>query len=338
MRAMIDGSRTSRSRASSVPPAARWATRSRSVGVVGPSACASPPGTPAVSRASVARPSSTRTSTCQPSAAAVPPQSTCTATSRVPVVRSSARPGIGPDVGQVHGSGGVEEDRARDPAVPPLVLVLDVGGVRPLHDGQADPVGAGRHEARHVELGGQVRVLAEADLAGRSPRPAGRSPRRRRGGRPAGPPRRPGPRASARTPRSGSPRGSTAAARGTASGRSCTAACRANPCIVQQPGTSASDHASASGRVRARQQLEAPAAVQLHAVQVRHAVHRHAARPGQLGDGPRRRGHARTRHGRSTRTVRLRRWIEPTSLPALPRPPDPAWTWTAPAWSARRGG
>ena len=65
-----------------------------------------------------------------------------TVRSSVPVVRSSARPAIARDVGEVDGARGVQEDGAGDAAVPPLVLVLDVGRVGPFHDAQRQGVGA----------------------------------------------------------------------------------------------------------------------------------------------------------------------------------------------------
>ena len=68
------------------------------------------------------------------------------------------------DVGQVDRAGRIEVDRAADPAVPPLVLILDVGRVRPLDDPQRERVGSRLEAVREVELGGQVRVLPDADL------------------------------------------------------------------------------------------------------------------------------------------------------------------------------
>ena len=148
-----------------------------------------------------------------------------TVRSSVPVVRSSARPAIDPDVGEVDGVRGVQEDRAGDAAVPPLVLVLDVGRVGPLDDAQ----------------GQRVRARAEGGRSGRTPR-RGASPCRRRSRSPlrltirtlsAAPTwrtiRRPAhvggdlelALVDARRVRA---RGSPAAGRRTASGRSCSAA------------------------------------------------------------------------------------------------------------------
>jgi len=59
---------------------------------------------------------------------------------------------------------GVEIHRARDAAVPPLVLVLHERRVGPLDDPKRDLVRACLNEWRHVELGGQMRVLADSDL------------------------------------------------------------------------------------------------------------------------------------------------------------------------------
>ncbi len=67
------------------------------------------------------------------------------------------------DVGEVQRIRRVQQHGAGDTAVPPLVLVLDVRGVRPLHDRQPyeGPL-AGAHQPRQVELGGQVGVLGDA--------------------------------------------------------------------------------------------------------------------------------------------------------------------------------
>ena len=73
-------------------------------------------------------------------------------------------PGVRAHVGEVDGPGGVQEHGAGDPAVPPLVLVLDVRGVGPLHDGQPEGVAARLQDVGHVELGRKVRVLAHPDL------------------------------------------------------------------------------------------------------------------------------------------------------------------------------
>ncbi len=74
-------------------------------------------------------------------------------------------------VGRPHGHvrevqriGRVQQHRPGDTAVPPLVLVLKVRGVRPLHHGQ--PYGgppAGAYDVREVEVGGEVGVLGDAD-------------------------------------------------------------------------------------------------------------------------------------------------------------------------------
>ena len=64
----------------------------------------------------------------------------------VPVVRSSAEPGVDREVGEVRRAGRVQEHRARDAAVPPLVLVLDERRVGPLHDASARSVVRARPE------------------------------------------------------------------------------------------------------------------------------------------------------------------------------------------------
>ena len=72
--------------------------------------------------------------------------------------------GVDPHVGEVDVAGRVQEDRSRDPAVPPLVLVLDERRVRPLDHAQGQRVAARPQAVGQVELGGQVRVLAGPDL------------------------------------------------------------------------------------------------------------------------------------------------------------------------------
>ena len=68
-------------------------------------------------------------------------------------------------VGQVDRTCGEEVDGARDAAVPPLILVLDVARVRPLDHPQPDRVRTRPEQARQVELRRQVRVLAEPGQA-----------------------------------------------------------------------------------------------------------------------------------------------------------------------------
>ena len=72
--------------------------------------------------------------------------------------------GIDPHVGEVDLAGRVQVDRSRDPAVPPLVLVLDEGRVRPLDHAQGQRVAARSQAVGQVELRGQVRILAGPDL------------------------------------------------------------------------------------------------------------------------------------------------------------------------------
>ena len=100
------------------------------------------------------RPAGRRLATREPDA---------TVSSSVPVARSSAESGDRADVGEVDGAGRVQEDRTADPAVPPLVLVLDVGRVGPLHDARAERVRSRPEPVGQVELRGEVRVLADAD-------------------------------------------------------------------------------------------------------------------------------------------------------------------------------
>ena len=82
----------------------------------------------------------------------------------VPVARSVVEPGVDDEVREVRRAGRVQVHGAGDAAVPPLVLVLDERGVRPLHDRQPQVVRAGPQERRHVELGREVRVLADPDV------------------------------------------------------------------------------------------------------------------------------------------------------------------------------
>ena len=72
--------------------------------------------------------------------------------------------GIDPDIGQVDVARRVQEDRPGDPAVPPLVLVLDEGRIRPLDDAQRQGVGARPDAAGQVELRGEVGILPDPDL------------------------------------------------------------------------------------------------------------------------------------------------------------------------------
>ena len=59
---------------------------------------------------------------------------------------------------------GVDVDAARDPGVPPLVLVLDEARVGPAHDRNGELVRRPMpHELRDVELGRRASVLADAD-------------------------------------------------------------------------------------------------------------------------------------------------------------------------------
>ena len=87
---------------------------------------------------------------------------TRTSRSSVPVRQVVRQAGDRPDVGEIDRPGRVQEDRPRDPAMPPLVLVLDVGRVRPLHDAQRQRVRARPDDIGEVELGGEVGVLARA--------------------------------------------------------------------------------------------------------------------------------------------------------------------------------
>ena len=72
--------------------------------------------------------------------------------------------GVGPDVGEMDVTRDIQEDRPGDAAVPPLVLVLDVGRIRPLHDPQGQGIASRPQTAAQVELRGEVRVLPDPDL------------------------------------------------------------------------------------------------------------------------------------------------------------------------------
>ncbi|CAM5699347.1 hypothetical protein SALBM311S_12461 [Streptomyces alboniger] len=68
------------------------------------------------------------------------------------------------EVGEVQRVGGVQEHRAGDAAVPPVVLVLDIGRVRPFDDREPHGVGLpGAHGTGDVELARQMCVLARPD-------------------------------------------------------------------------------------------------------------------------------------------------------------------------------
>lgn len=76
----------------------------------------------------------------------------------------TVEPGPHGHIGQIQRIGRVQQYGAGDAAVPPLVLVLKVRGVRPLHDGESHGVGrAGAYDGGEVELGRQMRVLGDTD-------------------------------------------------------------------------------------------------------------------------------------------------------------------------------
>ena len=69
-----------------------------------------------------------------------------------------------PDVGQMHRRSRPQHDRSLDAAVPPLILVLDPGGRRPVDDHDGQRVGlAGGHERGEVELRAQPAVGGQPD-------------------------------------------------------------------------------------------------------------------------------------------------------------------------------
>ena len=123
----------------------------------------------------------------------------------------------------------------------------------------------GRERRRDVELRGEVRVLADADLDAVELARSARSPRRRRGARRAVRPSPPAARTSARRRPSGSPRARPAAVRRTASGRSCRCGRSQVPCIVHSAGDPGLAPARRRGLVRPVQELEPPGPVELTA-------------------------------------------------------------------------
>ena len=113
---------------------------------------------------------------------------------------------------------------------------------------------------------------------------------------PSARPAPPGPLKSARTRRSGSPRGSRAAGPRTASGRWCSGACRTCPASSSSPGPRC--RATSAGLVgRLRRSWNRQRAVELEAVGMRDAVHRKPPDAGQLGGRP------RVGHERDCRTL-----------------------------------
>ncbi len=187
----------------------------------------------------------------------------------------------GPDIGEVHPLRCVEEDRPSDAAVPPLVLVLDVAGVGPLDDGQRDRV---------------VRVLADPHLA---PVDAGDEDALGRADVEDDPATRPAGRhldlplvlpggVRVRDVR-----------RQTREGHHDIRVVGQVAPALHRPAARDVDLAPGARRlcIGSREQLEAPPAVQVHAIGVGHAVHRHATDAGELGRLPgRRAAGARDRH------------------------------------------
>ena len=227
---------------------------------------------------------STAASTVQPASARSPANPTSTVRSSVPVARSSARPPIAWMSARWTGARRVQEHRAGDPTVPPLVLVLDVGRVGPLHDPERERVRPGPQTVGHVELGGEVRVLADPDVAPLSVtiRTLSAAPTWSTIRRPAQPA---GARRSARRRRSGSlgDLGRLARERHLDVG-----VVRQVAGVLHRPAARDLDVApGVGGRPRpAGEQLEAPRAVELEPVGVRHGVHRQAAEARQFRVGP----------------------------------------------------
>ena len=217
-----------------------------------------------------------------------------TVRSSVPVVRSSARPAIAADVGEVDRLGRVQVDRAGDPAVPPLVLVLDVGRVGPLHD--ASGAGCWRPAGRRSVMSNSE-ARCESLLTPISS-PLSADDEHALGGAdvehdpPAGPGRRDLER-RARRRRSGSTSGIV---RRQARERHLDVrVVRLVPGVLassSSPGPRSRASVGVDRIVRSAEELEAPRAVEREPVVVADAVHREAADARQLRARPRV-GHAR---------------------------------------------
>ncbi len=198
--------------------------------------------------------------------------------------------GVDLDVSQVGRRRRVQEHGAGDAPVPPLVLVLDERGVGPLDDGQPQGVLAGLEGIGQVELRGEVRVLAHADLEavelddehalGR-PHVEHDAPPAPRRGHLDGPLVDPG-RVLLR--HLGWPIGERHLDVGVV---------RLVERVLHRPAARHLDRSPGVARVVVRpvEELEPPGAVQRQAVEVRDGVHRQAAASRQLGVGPRRGGH-----------------------------------------------
>ena len=199
------------------------------------------------------------------------------------------------DVGEMDRLRHVQEDRPRDAAVPPLVLVLDVGGVRPLHHPQRERVVTRLEPVGDLELGCEVGVLADPDL----------DPVERRDQDALG-----GPHVEhhpATRPLIGDPEGPLVETgrvrlgdlrRPAREGHLDVGVVGLVGRVLHRPAARDLDvpPLPAGFRVGPRQELEAPGTVEVHAVGVRDAVHGESTDAGQFGRRP------RLRHKRDCRT------------------------------------
>ena len=198
-------------------------------------------------------------------------------------------PGVGPDVGEVDRAGRVQEDRPGDPAVPPLVLVLDVGRVGPLDDRQPERVRAGAGGRRS----GRTRRPGASPCSIPIWRAVELDDEHALGGPDVedDPPARPTPAGSSNVALVDAGRvllrDVRRRVRRTASGRSCSGAGPRCPASSRAPGTSALAPVRAGRGIRAPEELEAPRPVEREPVGVGDAVHREPAELDELGRDPR---------------------------------------------------